>query len=101
MEMRTRSSATGTIVRSLRVLIVENQPDHATALARGLARLGHETFTVGTGATAVETFADAELVLLDLELPDVDGLEVCRCIRATSDTPIVAFTRGQLDRVLG
>ena len=101
MEMRTSSSATATIARQLRVLIVESQSDDATALARSLARYGHETFTVGSGATAIETYADAELILLDLELPDIDGLEVCRRIRATSDTPIIAFTGGQLDRVLG
>jgi DNA-binding response OmpR family regulator len=101
MEMRTSSSATATIARPLRVLIVESQSDDATALARSLARYGHETFTVGSGATAIETYVDAELILLDLELPDIDGLEVCRRIRAASDTPIIAFTGGQLDRVLG
>ncbi|WP_243754511.1 response regulator transcription factor [Labedaea rhizosphaerae] len=99
--MRTSSSATATIARPLRVLIVESQSDDATALARSLARYGHETFTVGSGATAIETYVDAELILLDLELPDIDGLEVCARIRAASDTPIIAFTGGQLDRVLG
>jgi DNA-binding response OmpR family regulator len=101
MEMRTSTSATGTIARSLRVLIVESHSDHATALAKGLARYGHETFTVGSGVTAIETYVDAELILLDLELSDIDGLEVCRRIRTASDTPIIAFTGGQLDRVLG
>jgi DNA-binding response OmpR family regulator len=80
---------------------VESQSDQAKALARSLARYGHETFTVGSGATAIETYVDAELILLDLELSDIDGLEVCRRIRTTSDTPIIAFTGGQLDRVLG
>lgn len=100
METRSGSSATATLAGPLQILIVENQSEDATSLARGLARHGHETFTVGTGATAVETHAEAELILLDLELPDLDGLEVCRQIRAASDTPIIAFTKGQLDRVL-
>ncbi len=48
-------------------------------------------------------YGRADLVLIDLELPDLDGLEVCRAIRAVSDTPIIALTaRGtEVDRVLG
>ncbi len=103
LEIRAFSSvtATGASVRPVRVLIVDNRSDDATSLARGLARYGHETVTVDNGATAIQTHLDAELVLLDLELPDIDGLEVCRRIRATSDTPIIAFCDGKLDRVLG
>jgi DNA-binding response OmpR family regulator len=90
-------------MQSLQILVVGDQPDHARSLARGLASHGHDIVTVGTGAAALAAYGDAELVLLDLQLPDVDGLEVCRRIRHSSDTPIIAFTdRGaELDRVLG
>ena len=90
-----------TIARPLRILIVADQPQDAETLARGLARYGHGAFTATDGATAVESRGDAELILLDLELPDIDGLEVCHRIRHASDIPIIAFTDGMLDRVLG
>lgn len=87
----------------MRVLVVEDETNVADSLVRELLRHGYEPVTVATGADALELYGDAELVLLDLELPDVDGLEVCRRIRAASDTAIIAFTgRGtELDRVLG
>ncbi|HYQ63139.1 response regulator transcription factor [Actinophytocola sp.] len=93
--------ASFTIAQPLRILIVADQPTDAETLARGLARYGHGAFTATDGATAIESHADAELVLLDLELPDIDGLEVCQRIRHASDIPIIAFTTGMLDRVLG
>lgn len=73
------------------------------ALARGLQRHGHEVHRVETGNDALLAYEDADLVLLDLELPDLDGLEVCRGIRAACDIPVIAVTaRGtELDRVLG
>ncbi|WP_424217478.1 response regulator transcription factor (plasmid) [Streptomyces sp. BI20] len=86
-----------------RILLVENSPRDAETLARGLSRHGHEVTIVPDGNQALRAFADADLVLLDLELPDLDGLEVCRAMRATSEIPIIAVTaRGsELDRVLG
>jgi DNA-binding response OmpR family regulator len=87
----------------MQLLIVEGQEATAQPLAPRLERHGYDVVTVTTGAAALEACATAELVLLDLELPDIDGLEVCRRIRNTTDTPIIAFTdRGaELDRVLG
>ncbi|MFF8608942.1 response regulator transcription factor [Streptomyces sp. NPDC015346] len=86
-----------------RVLIVENNAHEAEALARGLRRHGHEVDSVATGGEALHTYESADLVLLDLELPDIDGLEVCRNIRQACDVPVIAVTgRGsELDRVLG
>lgn len=86
-----------------RILIVENSTVEAETLARGLRRHGHEVEIVGTGSEALRGYADADLVLLDLELPDLDGLEVCRGIRAAHEIPVIAVTaRGsELDRVLG
>ncbi|MGW0792279.1 response regulator transcription factor [Streptomyces sp. NPDC002911] len=86
-----------------RILLVESDVSEAETLARGLRRHGHEVGIVGTGSEALRAFADADLILLDLELPDLDGLEVCRGIRAAGETPVIAVTaRGtELDRVLG
>ncbi|MEO3975082.1 response regulator transcription factor [Streptomyces sp. CAU 1734] len=86
-----------------RVLIVESSAREAETLARGLRRHGHEVDIVATGSEALRTYPEADLVLLDLELPDLDGLEVCRRIRAAGQTPVIAVTaRGsELDRVLG
>ncbi|HET9139216.1 response regulator transcription factor [Actinophytocola sp.] len=85
------------------MLVVENNVGDMEALARGLRRHGHQVCCAETGNAALETYADADLVLLDLELPDLDGLEVCRAIRSTSDIPIIAVTArsSELDRVLG
>ncbi|UQX05435.1 response regulator transcription factor [Streptomyces sp. RerS4] len=99
-----------TVVRSgagregaLRVLIVESDSRAADSLLKGLVRQNYSAHSVDTGAQALRSHHDADLVLLDLDLPDLDGLEVCRGIRAVSDTPIITVTaRGsELDRVLG
>ncbi|MDT9691495.1 response regulator transcription factor [Streptomyces sp. P9(2023)] len=86
-----------------RLLVVENADDEAAALVTGLRRHGHHVDRVATGAAALDAFAGADLVLLDLELPDLDGLEVCRRIRAAGRTAVIAVTaRGtELDLVLG
>lgn len=96
-----RSAATSG--RALRVLVVESEKQAADTLVEGLRRHGHRAQSVTTGVKALQAHHSADLVLLDLDLPDLDGLEVCRGIRATSETPIIAVTaRGtELDRVLG
>ncbi|MFL6130662.1 MAG: response regulator transcription factor [Mycobacteriales bacterium] len=88
---------------SWRVLVVENNVGDLEALTRGLRRHGHEVLPVETGNDALAAYQDAELVLLDLELPDLDGLEVCRGIRTVCDIPIIAVTarNAELDLVLG
>ncbi|GAA4227643.1 response regulator transcription factor [Actinomadura meridiana] len=87
----------------LRILVVENHVGEAATLVRGLSRHSHQVDSVRTGADALRLFGDADLVLLDLELPDLDGLEVCRSIRAAGDVPVIAVTAlgSELDRVLG
>ncbi|NLU68570.1 response regulator transcription factor [Streptomyces sp. HNM0574] len=87
----------------MHVLVVEDERDTAESLVLGLRRHGYEAAAAGTGAQALKAYSDTDLILLDLELPDIDGLEVCRHIREACDTPIIAFTdRGtELDRVLG
>jgi two-component system response regulator RegX3 len=84
------------------VLLVEDDPSIASSLGESLATAGYTVHHVSTGAAAIAAeFGD--VVLLDLGLPDMDGYDVCRSIRAASDVPIIVITaRGEeLDRVLG
>jgi len=84
------------------VLLVEDDDTIAVPLAKGLQREG---FTVRCVADAAHALAapEADVVLLDLVLPDLDGYEVCRRLRARSDVPIIVITaRGdEVDRVVG
>ena len=86
----------------LHILAVEPDSSVADSLIRNLRRNGHDPRKVGTGKEALMTHQDADLVLLDVELPDLDGLQVCRQIRASSDLPIITFITGgnELDKVL-
>jgi DNA-binding response OmpR family regulator len=86
-----------------RVMIVDSDVREAETLARGLRRHGHTVDIAADGGGALQGYADCDLVLLDLELPDLDGLEVCRAMRSASEVPIIAVTAlgTELDRVLG
>ena len=86
----------------MNVLVVEDDPTIAEPLADGLRRRGYDVVVVATGAAALD--ADGvDVVLLDLGLPDIDGYDVCRQLRARSEVPIIVVTaRGdETDRVLG
>nr|AEM44211.1 two-component system response regulator [uncultured bacterium] len=87
----------------LSVLVVESEARAAECLVQKLRRNGYQAVSVATGAKALQVHRSADLVLLDLDLPDLDGLEVCRAVRAISDTPVIAITArdSELDRVLG
>jgi DNA-binding response OmpR family regulator len=84
-----------------RVLVVEDDPGIATQLVRGLTRAGYETGSVTTGQAALD-WPVPDVVLLDLGLPDIDGIEVCRRLRQSGDAAIIVVTaRGEeSDRVL-
>jgi DNA-binding response OmpR family regulator len=86
----------------MRVLLVEDDDAIAEPLAAGLAREGFTVDRVATGTAALEA-GPADVLLLDLSLPDLDGYEVCRRLRARSDMPIIMVTaRGEeVDRVVG
>ncbi|MBV8305358.1 MAG: response regulator transcription factor [Acidimicrobiia bacterium] len=88
--------------RVQRILVVEDDDAIAEPLARGLEREGYAVTRAATGQQALDT-TDVDLVLLDLGLPDIDGYEVCRRIRARASTPIIVITaRGdEVDRVVG
>jgi DNA-binding response OmpR family regulator len=79
----------------VRVLIVEDDPGIAGSLGRGLTRAGYRTQIAGTVADALA--ADPyDVVLLDLGLPDGDGVELCVSLRARSDAAILVITaRGE------
>ncbi|CAL9374337.1 Sensor histidine kinase RcsC [Streptomyces sp. enrichment culture] len=86
-----------------RILVVDSDAACADALVKSLLRQGHEAERVATGMAALDSYERAHMVLMDLDLPDLDGLEICRRIRAGSAVPVIAVTgRGsELDRVLG
>lgn len=83
------------------VLLVEDDQPIADSLRRGLVRYGYEVTWVRTGAEALTESAD--IVLLDLGLPDMDGLDVCRELRARGDVPIIVISAraNEVDRVVG
>ena len=76
---------------STSVLVVEDDDSIATQLVRGLTRGGYLVDHVGTGGAALAR-RTADVVLLDLELPDVDGVQVCRTLRERSDAAIIVIT---------
>jgi len=88
------------------VLLVEDDDDIAGALVMALARDDHEVTRVSNGTAAIDHVATrpTQVVLLDLGLPDIDGLEVCRRIRAHGYGGVVIILTargGELDRVVG
>ena len=95
-----------TPVADEQILIVEDDDTIAQSLARALSSQGYVATTVGTGDSALHHLdvARVDLVLLDLGLPDMDGIDVCRAIRRRDTTiPIVLLTARQeeIDIVVG
>ena len=77
-----------------RVLVVEDDEEIADVLRRSLRNEGYEVRTSGDGAEALDVAAGfvPDLVVLDLGLPGMDGVEVCRRLRAEGDVPILILT---------
>jgi len=77
-----------------RVLLVEDEESFIDALSIGLDREGFDVSVARDGQEAVDIFANGsfDVVLLDLMLPKMSGLDVCRIIRATSDVPIIVVS---------
>ena len=89
----------------VRVLIVDDSPEVVEMLRSVLVQDGHDVDVADNGRVALEiaeTFAP-DVVLLDLVLPEIDGLEVCRHMRATTDAHIIMNTAkdDEVDRVVG
>jgi two-component system KDP operon response regulator KdpE len=76
------------------VLIVDDDPELLAVCQVGLTALGHVVRTAETGADSLAATAVSppDVIVLDLGLPDLDGVEVCRRIRAWSDTPIIVLS---------
>lgn len=88
-----------------RVLVVDDDPTVREVVATYVRANGHEVTEAGDGQTAIEAMAKhpADLVVLDLMLPGIDGLEVCRRIRMAREVPIIMLTAlgSEADRVAG
>lgn len=86
------------------VLLVEDDPAIAEPLARALGREGYEVRAHGTGRGALNEVDSADLIVLDLGLPDMDGLDVARQVRKLGlSTPILILTAraDEVDMVVG
>lgn len=88
-----------------RILIVEDEPKLSALLADYLKAAGFETLQVADGLQALPTIEreSPDLIVLDLMLPGRDGLEICRELRRTRETPVVMLTARveEIDRLLG
>ncbi len=87
----------------MHILLVEDDDRIAAALRPALHRHGMTTTRLARGKGAVDHLADVDVVLLDLGLPDIDGVDVCRAIREVSEVPVIVVSaRGEIDdRILG
>ena len=87
------------------VLVVEDEASIASFVALYLKNAGYSVKTAATGAEALQQAGsgDLALIILDLMLPDVDGIEVCRRLRKTSDVPILMLTARDedVDKIIG
>ena len=91
-------NANGQSETSLLVLVVDDEPAMVGAVSALLGRAGHRVVTAYDGNTALRRFSEErpDLVLLDLAMPGLDGVEVCRAIRRVAQTPIIVLT-GEAD----
>ena len=87
------------------IVVVDDEPNIADLVDLYLAREGFRVLKTGTGEAGLQAVRDhrPRLVVLDVGLPDVDGLEVCKRLRATSQIPVIFLTArdSEVDRVLG
>jgi DNA-binding response OmpR family regulator len=88
-----------------RILVVEDEPNIASFVKLYLEKAGFAVDRAGTGAEGVERARSGSpaLILLDLNLPDIDGLEVCRRVRSSSQVPILMLTArdDDIDKIVG
>ena len=88
-----------------RILLVDDEQAIQTLLAYPLRKEGYEVVSAGDGREALDRFAEQrfDLVVLDIMLPKLDGIEVCRRLRSRSQVPIIMLTArdDEIDKVLG
>lgn len=89
----------------MKILIIEDENTIAQVLRLYLEQAGYQVLTAGDGVTGLELHAreHPDLLILDLMLPTLDGMEVCRRIRSWANTPILMLTarQGEEDRIAG
>ena len=87
------------------ILIVEDEENLREALKYNLEHSGYQVVTAADGGAGLEIAreSDPALVILDIMLPTLDGLEVCRLLRRTSDVPVLMLTAktGEVDKIVG
>lgn len=86
-----------------RILVADDEATIRGVVEQYLHRDGYDTIAAADGEEAVARAADADLVILDLMLPHLDGIDACRRIRATRDVPIIMLTARseEIDRLVG
>ena len=98
---RARAANTG----SARILLVDDEQSVQTLLTYPLRKEGYEVVAAHDGREALDRFAEQrfDLVVLDIMLPKLDGIEVCRRLRSRSQVPIIMLTAkdDEIDKVLG
>lgn len=89
----------------MKILIADDDAHIREVVRFALAREGHEVIEASDGAEALKRFAetDPDMVILDVGMPEADGLEVCRQIRRTHSTPVLFLSArdDEIDRILG
>src|ERR1051325_4598702 len=87
------------------VLVVEDETSIASFVALYLKNAGYRVQSAGTGQEALDSLSHdrPDLIILDLMLPDIDGIEICRRIRRGSDIPILMLTARDedVDKIIG
>jgi two-component system KDP operon response regulator KdpE len=88
------------VTGSARILVVDDEPSILKAMAPLLRSRGYDVETAATGRAALEAFDrdPPDLVILDLMLPDLDGLDVCRRLRERGRTPIIVLSAREAER---
>lgn len=99
------SEQTATAVQGKSILLIEDDETLVQALIYNLEREGHTVVSVGDGLAGLEAARaqKPDLILLDLMLPGLDGLSVCRILRREMDIPILILTArsGEVDKIIG
>lgn len=92
-------------MKKARVLVVDDEPQMVGIIAYALEQEGFEVLAAYDGETALRRIREEkpDLVILDVVIPEVDGFEVCRCIRHQTTIPVIMLTvkREEVDRIRG
>ena len=88
-----------------KILVVDDEKPISDIIKFNMAKEGYEVLTAFDGREALEVFAaeNPDIIILDLMLPEIDGLEVARTIRKTSNVPIIVLSAKdtEFDKVIG